>query len=641
MAVPLLGISLTRITALARLLCGALMLAPASSYAYGTVTANSPAIGVHNAQCSFAPVAISGRGFGWPFAPDSYVRIYGFSYFTGLVDVQIDAATACDLIEPPPFSECSQPGVVDPSTSCATTQLNCIIDWTDERVVVSISPHLYVAEISVVTATGGDAEYIDFYQLDLFDTCALSPGQGVEVSSTRDVWINGEFRGTLPFWDHADQTVKTIPSYPPPVGTPYWGLFNGPTAIVSYGEDVIIGGGRVWITESGTEPPFGGIQVDSPNHGRILAFDEATGTMASVYNIPGNRNGILGVAWDEARGRVWFSQTGNLTSGEPARLTSFDPNEIADDDFDYVFAPGPGEVCQNPGQPTSRCLNGSASRRCASNRDCMRAAEICTSPAQSGCYRDYALIGDPPVYQAAHIAVHPDGSIWFTNYSSILGSSIARLEPEANGGAGRLTQYPVSHQPTALPAAPWEIKIAPNSNDVLFAGWQSSKIGRLNYALVEQPQCQTMVSGSGASCEPFELIKRDPSCRNPCIQEFQIPGAWLTEMLGCGGPLQHTRNFQVFSIEPAPSGDLWFDRGYIHGGAISASNLVTANVIAFPPIGRLFPNVNPCVKICGRSAVAEYEMSHGIGADVAIDPVDGSIWAGDYNQKRIIRLRPQ
>ncbi len=641
MAVRQLGVSFTRTTARARLLCAALMLAPASSYAYGTVQSNNPAIGVHNAQCDFAPVAISGKGFGLPFAPDSYVQIYGFSYFSGLVDVQIDSTSECDLIQPPPTSECSQPGVVDPSTACATTQVNCIIDWSDERVVVSVTPDLFSAEISVVTAGGGDTEFVDFYQLDLFDTCALNPGQGVEISSTHDVWINGEFRGSLPFWDSADQTVKPIPSYPPPVGTPYWGLFNGPTAIVSFGEDVIIGGGRVWVTESGAEPPFAGLPFDGPNHGRILAFDEATGTIASVYNIPGNRNGIIGVAWDEARGRVWFSQTGNLASGEPARLTSFDPDEIPDDDFDYVFAPGPGEICLNPGQPNSCCANGSLSRRCASHRDCMRAHEICTSPAQTGCYRDYALEGDLPVYQAAHIAVHPDGSIWFTNYSSILGSAISRLEPEANGGAGRLTQFPVSHQLNAYPAAPWEIKIAPFSNDVLFAGWQSSKVGRLNYALVNQPQCQTMVSDTGASCVPFDLIKRDPSCRNPCIHEFQIPGAWFTEMLGCGGPVQHTRKFELFSIEPAPSGDLFFDRGYIRGGAISTNELVSGNVIAFPPIGRLFPNVNPCVKVCGRAAVGEHGMSHGIGADVAIDPANLSIWAGDYNQKRIIRLSPE
>jgi len=95
------------------------------------------------------------------------------------------------------------------------------------------------------------------------------------------------------------------------------------TQISELGEEILVDDrSRVWMSEGGGLLCNGAF----PNHSRIVMRDGAGAV--HVWNIPGDRAEVTGLAWDAVAGRLWFARSG-LDAG--AAVVSFDPAQVAED----------------------------------------------------------------------------------------------------------------------------------------------------------------------------------------------------------------------------------------------------------------------------------------------------------------------
>ena len=313
------------------LLVGGLALAPVVE---ARPKLQTPALAVTHPGSTFLALSLTGSGLGTP-ASGSYVEAQG--YVGGVLTVQPVDALSPDIVV-----------------------------WTDVHVVAKLPPDMTRVRARVVTPGGRSARVrADYYQYDWFDTSAAVAGNptdpALEPGSGR-IWIDAEFHRDFGYWDPADAQVKAA-LYPVAVGTPFHLCIPGcgQADVPTFGEDVTLdASGRVWFTEGGSEPSRYDVP---PNHSRVLAYDRAAQTIR-VYNLPGDRNSVIGVAWDDGRHRIWVAQT------NPGRLTSFDPDNpgIPREEFAWDFSSLP--TC-DPGGSGSFCSNDPA-RGCASFFDTRR-----------------------------------------------------------------------------------------------------------------------------------------------------------------------------------------------------------------------------------------------------------------------------
>ena len=407
------------------------------------------------------------------------------------------------------------------------------------------------------------------------------------------------------------------------------------TQISAAGEAVTVDSrGRVWFTEGGTEP-YSGAYAD---HSRVISYDPnaAPDQRFRVYNVPGDHNGVIGVAWDDRRQRVWFTEVARLSgalqpvAGQRARLVSFDPERIPfDNDFDFAST----ATCIRRSAPntTDTCSNA-AWRACLADSDCILADQICPpdAPDDRACYHEYELPPEAATYMPAHVAVHPDGSIWYT--SNWGGNHIGRLDPES----GRFTIVPLPEpiwkrqcdyqaakcftpamavvdgyccQLLLFGTGPWDIKVAP-SRDVVFTEYFNSALGRFRFSSLGDPRCESL----------------DPSGSNPCVDQLLVPGVDL--------PAQ-----QVHSVAPDRDGKTWFTQGGLFNDPQATTSLGYVKpdwsaIVLLPPLS-LYPFLNTDGSYCPGEPGDFVSFT---GGGIAIDPVTQDVWFADFCRKRLGRL---
>lgn len=443
--------------------------------------------------------------------------------------------------------------------------------WEDGRVEALLPAGAKSGTLAVVTP-GGKSAAVPF-EIYVYDWFAIPPTPGtnasplsVAVGADGRVWINQEFhKGELHVYQPADGKVVAIPI----PGPPEPGIFatkifaDHRTTMSMCGEDILVDPrGRVWFTQGG------GYLYDGrhPNHSRVVCYDPEApeGSRFRVYNVPGDQNEVIGIAWDAKRGRIWFAQ-GGLKAG--ARLWSFDPERVPSDPaFDFSTSL---DALVNPADPAAG-------------------------------YRAYDLPFRDD--QPAHLAVDPDGSVWFSAYWR---NRIGRLVPET----GVVQEVPLpkaigKSPPTAIVGGgPWSVHVAADGA-VVFNEFFDSTLTRIDAARVR---------AGDAAC--FAL---DGEGRNPCIlQSLVVPEADLL-------------NEQVHSSAYDREGRLWYT---IHGpnetaapGGRASLGFVTADwkwIVRLPPLPRA----------AGEGALS----ANGI----AIDPKNGDIWFAEYWSHRLGRLRRQ
>jgi len=508
--------------------------------------------------------------------------------------------------------------------------------WNDTRVVVTIPPASPLSTVRLCTARGWtSAVAVDVYRYDHF---ALPPSPGTNpaplalaIDARARVWINEEFHVDLKYFDSRAEafSVLSIPRPPDPGPFALTIADERATQISQHGEAIEVDpGGRIWLSQGGGAP----YSRDVADHSRIVAYDPdaAPGERFRVYNVPGDHNGVYGVAWDRERRRVWFAQAAR--QGPPparetvlrARLTSFDPAAVASDGH---FAFSPTAICAADGAAGGTCGNAPW-RRCLTAGDCVLATSICApgAGAEPGCYREYEL----PVesFVPAHVAVHPrDNSVWYASYWG--GNHLGRLDPDS--GELRVLPLRVPHGGTTCDeacdcaaqdsdtacrrccidrlfgVAPWDLAITA-TGDVAFSEYLGGAVGRLPFAAVYDPACASL----------------DERGRNPCIDEVVVAPPGL----------------RVHSIAVDRAQNVWFtqDGPMSDPAAPTSIGYVLADWrghVLLPPLS-LYPFFNIDASYC---PTGRWEFVSFTGAGIVVDPSTQDVWFADYCRKRLGRLR--
>jgi streptogramin lyase len=544
-----------------------------------------------------------------------------------------------------PHLECGWPGsgtflevMHDGAVSRFSSRDRRVPVWNDTQVVVKLPSGVRNARVRVCTPKGATPFVpVVYYAYDHF-AVPLTEGTNpaplaVTVDAQHRVWVNQEFHLDLKYLEPATGTFTVLDIPKPPDPGPFAMTVVGDqaTQISQNGEAIVSDpSGRIWFTQGGGEPYDG----TYPDHSRVVSYDpNAAEDRFHVYNVPGNRNGVMGVTWDAPRRRVWFTQVARSSPDSVgvdlwrARLTSFDPERIpSDGTFDFsttavcLAAPAadqPG-VCSNSQRP---CLTAS---------DCVLTEQICRPDTTDdrSCYRQYELPMTARTYMPGHVAVHPDGSIWYTAFWG--GNHIGRLEPDT----ATFSLFPLPKprgesqchyedcacltppvDPACLPCCqlllfgtgPWDIKVAP-TGDLLFTEYFNGAVGRFRIAELGNPACAALAEGG----------------TNPCIDERMVaPEGMQVHSLA----IDHEHNVWFTQSGPMSDPSATTSVGYVTAG--------WGSFVVMPPLS-LYPFFNRTGEYCPTEVGAFVSF---IGAGISIDPDTGDIWFADYCRKRLGRLR--
>ncbi len=371
--------------------------------------------------------------------------------------------------------------------------------WEDESIVLSIGQSSRSAQIHIRTPEGrSQLARVDVFAYDWFDIPPTpgtsAPPLSIDVDEEGQVWVNQEFHLDFQHLDPIAGVVNGLAIPRPPAPGPFaTTIFNDHRTQTSVlGEDVLIDPqGRVWFTQGGGYLYSG----EHANHSRIVCFDPdgEPGNEWRVYNMPNDWNEIIGLAWDETRGRMWVAQ-GGLEAG--ALIASFDPEKIPyDNHFDFSSSLS-HQICEK-GEPTD------------------------------DCYRVYRL--PKGSYQPAHLLIDNNGLVWYTAF---WGNRIGVVHPES----GRVIEYPLP-APIGLAdpvpivgSGPWELVKAPNG-DIVFCEFFDSTIGRFRITRVLDPNCQSLGDDGQNPCIS-ELIVPDVDLRNEQVHSiaYDFEGRlWFTQ----------------------------------------------------------------------------------------------------------------
>ncbi|HEU5219958.1 MAG TPA: hypothetical protein VFU23_14960, partial [Gemmatimonadales bacterium] len=213
-----------------------------------------------------------------------------------------------------------------------------VVAWSDTRIDLVLPPEVRSGEIAVRTPAGAVSAPLEVYRLEEWDLPVSAGTNASPLALARDgrgrLWINEEFHLQLKTFDPGSAAAPAAvdlphPADPGPFAVFFDELFGVPdvdqrTQTSVLGESILVDpGGRVWFSEGGGflyELTADGKKV-YPNHSRIIRYDPEAGSFR-VYNVPGDRNEAVGVAWDAARGRIWFAEGGRQGGGA---ITGFDP----------------------------------------------------------------------------------------------------------------------------------------------------------------------------------------------------------------------------------------------------------------------------------------------------------------------------
>ncbi len=359
-----------------------------------------------------------------------------------------------------------------------------VLHWSDGRVEVDLGDALRPGRLSLHLDAGGggggqDASArLEVYAYDWFDVLPVSylraPPLAVAVGPDHRVWVNQEFHiQTMQVVDptvDAAQAVARLPVPRPPDPGPFGSSFDdaNTTQASALGEDVLVApDGSVWFSQGGSNLYTG----NASNHARVVQYRPSApeGEAFRVYDLPGDYNEAIGMAWDAARGRLWVAQAG-FRAG--AALWSFDPEGAPR--HDGTVAPTGSEegVCP-PAGPFD------------------------------DCFRRYDL--PRPTSRPSHVVVDDAGLVRTT---LMWGNALGRLDP----GSGAFVEYPLpasrSNYDWFFGGAPWELLLDGRGN-VVFTEFVDLSVGRM-----------ALADGDDARCREL-----DRSGRNPCIEEVVVlPG---------------------------------------------------------------------------------------------------------------------
>lgn len=625
--------------------------------AHATPTAYQPALAVTDPTLNV--ISVTGVGFGVPRA-GSAVNLAG------------EAGTA-----------------VVPSTA------RDVLFWTEGQIVVKVPPTAYPTTVAVtVDGTTTAAAPIEYYVHDWFETdIPLDPGANgsplaIAVDRKHRVWVAEEFG--FYYLKMIDLRTGRLTRHETPLPADSQNVFcgGGPTC----GEQVIVDRrGRVWTTEAGNVfCPC----LDMPNHSRILMFEPdspATATNPRVFNVPGNNNLVIGLAYDRRRRRVWFTETrGAMAAG----LASFDPvlgKLSADNRVDCPWS-GTCDFATTGLTCEARCTNA-PERSCGTANDCQfcEPGGVCSDPAGKACSDDTDCRGTCQIapgevlgvcsnmcaFCASDAQCLADPSIGcgicsnaadrpcLTVHDCVLAEHVCSSpsdnpreciaeyrEPDHHSfqpghvtidreGVLWYTNYFTGNDirrfdPSSGEFTTFRLPAPPVTNPATAFGawpWQIVAGGGNDILFT------AYASGQVGRISGAKL--RDPTidCSNPVIGSDlcgrpRFGASPCVEVLTVPGPPQ-----VVHSIAVDRRGRVWFGAAGAFDEPGLASSLGFVNkdftqIVLLPPLS-LFPFVSN-----GRACAGPGEFVSFSGAGIAYDHRSKAILVADYCRKRIVRIRP-
>ncbi|MEZ5503965.1 MAG: hypothetical protein R3E50_15365, partial [Halioglobus sp.] len=169
--------------------------------------------------------------------------------------------------------------------------------------------------------------------------------------------------------------------------------------------------GRLWFAQSGHWMNFA-LAPDVQNYSRIVSYDPLARKFC-IYPVPDNNAAVMGIAWDESRNLVWFSQSGNNA------IVAFNPDKLRDCDTYNRYRWG----FDSDGKPVQAFP-----------------VAYCNWPGEVTCMRKYLLPVNEQILPNQLVVQQPGqpdpGSIWITEF---LGGHIGRLDP----ATGEYQRFPV------------------------------------------------------------------------------------------------------------------------------------------------------------------------------------------------------
>jgi sugar lactone lactonase YvrE len=537
---------------------------------------------------------------------------------------------------------------------------NQVSAWTDRQIVLKLNAangNASALSVRVCTPAGkSTTAAITKWVYEHVDVPPSSGTNALPLSMTRDaggnVWVNEEFHRQMKRLTNVQWTLFSIPQLTPP-GI-FALLFNGVdirTPTSELGEDIIVDSlNRVWLSEGGKTP----YQGTNPNHGRIVMYDPGAAVIRTL-NVPGDNNGIFGLSWDAARGKIWFTESRRSRREAPnpevvayrARLTSFDPicvgNYTCPNPPNYAIPNWVGNFDFDGNAATYTCAGGSTSppvvgtcqngnpninRKCFTNQDCVLANLRCPAGGYDyWCFHEYEIPDTAGVVTIpSHVLAHSDGTVWYSAYWG--GNHVGRLDP----ATGTFQQYPLADPAdkascdygscycffpngqeacpqrcclyVLLGQGPWSL-VEESSRNVSMSFQNQAAVGRFDFSRANDPACSTL-DGSGQNpCVTYDFVPNlDPDTQYPHSAQVDAAGnVWLTEVTSAD-----TDCTALTSV------------GY--------RQVSTGRVLMFPPLS-FYP------KMSGTTCTA-----FG-GAGMAYDPVTGGMWFTDFFRKRLGRVRPQ
>jgi hypothetical protein len=376
-------------------------------------------------------------------------------------------------------------------------------------------------------------------------------------------------------------------------------LFGNAT-IAGGGERVVGGGGYVWFGMGGGYGDAG-----EGNHSRIVRYNPS-GTddpltewddRMCVYNVPvpnladpaHAQNWVIGVAWDEERGRLWF------TEADPAHaaLSWFKPSLLPCDNFlDYS---------------SLTAIQNAVHQYCTPAQDANENAACIHKIDFSESQTDPSL---KAVVDPFHLVVDlAEDAVWFGEWS---GQMLTRFDIATK----TVKRFPLSrknakHPFTLLYGASIGHPLV-DQNYVYFNEYADSDLARFDKSTWNDPACLAL----------------DPAGRNPCMSEVHLPVPDVqTNMAAHSIDIDQDRKRVWFSfVQDQKNGP---------DAAIGWVNLAGTN--------QAEPELKPGVLYTGLGALVDTtrkDVGPASFSGISVDRVTGKVAAGDFHRKQILLLCP-
>ncbi len=428
--------------------------------------------------------------------------------------------------------------------------------WTSSEVRIALPPAVRTGQLRILV-DGLSSAPVDVEVFE-YTTFPLPSGTGesefplaLAVDPSGRVWVNKEAHTTLEWLTPATGTSPastgkaTIPQAAGPgifASKPNNGAADTQTRLSVLGEDIdVASDGSVWFTEGG-----GSLYVGQHfNTSRIVRYTPSTGQFA-CFAVPVDDAEVVALLIDEQRDLVWYTE-GDFVNGNS--ITSFHPDSMT------------GDCLWDPA--------GSGAR-----------PAICEAGQTAGCHDRHLLPGT--FRMPAHLALAPDGSIWFAEYWA---SRIGRLDP----GTRQITEFPMPAPIVRIGpgiyagSGPWELGFDA-AGDLWLSEFYDATVVRFRPSLADTNDCTQLAPDGG----------------NPCVEEVFVDSDGYD-------------NRALHTVLPTSSGRVWFT----HADGLSYVSTTHGTTV---------------LTLTGTA-------SSGGLSGLAANTVTGEVWVALFHDKKVGRIR--